>query len=201
MAERIGSVGGIARRWLGTYVLVCAALLVVGGVVGYLAGTFVTPEMLSDQAADSPFFPSEITFQSILVNNVVAVSVMLLGAVSLGTLTVFAMLFNGFLVGLVVQLALREATLLEVLLLIVPHGVIEIPAMLIVGAIGLRFGHRTYRYVRGREADLLTGREIKEAALLYGVALVLIVVAAWIEAEYTIQIAESITGTPLEPRQ
>lgn len=191
MEARTGAAARIADRWLRPYVLVGGMLLVVGAVVGFAAGTVVPADVLAGQAGDSGFLPSEITFTYILGNNLVAVTVMLLGAVSVGTLTVFALLLNGFVVGFVVEFALRETTALEVVLLIAPHGVLEIPAILLVAAIGLRFGHRTYRYVRGREERLLTGREIKEAGLIYLVAVGLIVVAAWIEANYTLAIAES----------
>lgn len=187
-----GAAAGIANRWLRPYVTVGAMLLLVGAVFGFAVGTVVPADVLAGEAGDSGFLPSEITFTYLLGNNLVAVTVMLLGAVSVGTLTVFALLLNGFVVGFVVELALREATALEIVLLIAPHGVLEIPAILLVAAIGLRFGHRTYRYVRGREDRLLTGTEIKEAGLVYLVAVALIVVAAWIEANYTLAIAESM---------
>jgi stage II sporulation protein M len=192
MDVRTGTAAGIADRWLHPYVAVGALLLVVGALVGFAVGTFVPADVLTGAAGDSGFLPAEITFTYILGNNLVAVTVMLLGAVSVGTLTVFALLLNGFVVGFVVELALREASALEVVLLIAPHGVLEIPAILLVAAIGLRFGHRTYRYLRGREKRLLTSREIKEAGVLYLAAVVLIVVAAWIEANYTLAIAESL---------
>lgn len=192
MDLRTGTAAGIADRWLRPYVATGALLLVFGAVAGFAVGTVVPADVLTGPAGDSGFLPSEITFTYLLGNNLVAVTVMLLGAVSVGTLTVFALLLNGFVVGFVVELALRETSALEVVLLIAPHGVLEIPAILLVAAIGLRFGHRTYRYVRGREERLLTSREIKEAGVIYLVAVALIVVAAWIEANYTLAIAESL---------
>lgn len=195
----VGSPRAIADRWLTTYLFAGLGLLVVGGVVGYGVATQLSTAFVLEQIASAGGIPDEITFWTLVVNNVIAVTVMLLGAVSVGTVTVFSLLLNGFLVGLVVQFALRETSLLEVFLLIAPHGVVEIPAMLIVAAIGLRFGHRTVRYLLDREEELFTGRELREAGLLYVLAIAMIVVAAYIEAEFTIQIAESIAGTSPEP--
>jgi len=154
----------------------------------------VPASFLQGEAGGSPFFPDEITFVTILVNNLVAITVALLGAVSIGLFSGFVLVLNGVIVGAVVQIALREVSALTVFMLIAPHGIIEIPAILLVAAIGFRFGHRTYRYVRGQSGELVTGRDIKEAAILYGVAVVMIVVAAWIEAEVTLELARQISG-------
>ena len=128
------------------------------------------------------------------MNNLIAITVALLGAVSIGLFSGFVLVLNGVVVGAVVQLALREVSALTVFLLIAPHGILEIPAILLVAAIGFRFGHRTYRYVRGRTDELVTRSDLREAGLIYAVAVVLIVVAAWIEAEVTLQIAQQIGG-------
>jgi stage II sporulation protein M len=184
----------VVHRWVRGYVPAAAALFSASIVAGFLLGTQVPPSFLSGEAGGSPFFPDEITFVSLLVNNLIAITVALLGAVSIGLFSGFVLVLNGVVVGAVVQIALREASALTVFLLIAPHGILEIPAILLVAAIGFRFGHRTYRYVRGRTDELFTRRDLKEAGLLYAVAVVLIVVAAWIEAELTLRIAERFGG-------
>jgi len=185
---------GIARRWVRGYVPAAAALFAGSIVVGFLFGSLVPTELLQGEAGGSPFLPDEITFVSILVNNLLAITVALLGAVSIGLFSGFVLVLNGVVVGAVVQIALREVSALTVFVLIAPHGIIEIPAILLVAAIGFRFGHRTYRYIRGRSEELVTGRDVREAAVLYAVAVVMIVVAAWIEAEVTLELAQRIGG-------
>jgi len=184
----------VASRWVRGYVPAAAVLFGASIAVGFLLGTQVPASFLQGEAGGSPFFPDEITFVTILVNNLVAITVALLGAVSIGLFSGFVLVLNGVIVGAVVQIALREVSALTVFMLIAPHGIIEIPAILLVAAIGFRFGHRTYRYVRGQSGELVTGRDIKEAAILYGVAVVMIVVAAWIEAEVTLELARQIGG-------
>jgi stage II sporulation protein M len=187
-------VRGITERWIRGYVPAAAALLAVSIALGYLLGTQVPAELLQGEAGGSPFFPGEITFQTIAINNLIAITVTLLGAVSIGLVSGFVLVLNGVVVGAVVQIALREVSGLTVFLLIAPHGIVEIPAILLVAAIGFRFGHRTYMYVRGRTDELVTGREIREAGIIYGVAVVMIAVAAWIEAEVTLRLAQQVAG-------
>ncbi|PSP93784.1 stage II sporulation protein M [Halobacteriales archaeon QS_4_62_28] len=182
----------IAGRWLRGYVPAATALFAVSIALGFLLGTQVPAELLRGDAGGSPFFPDEITFGTILVNNLIAITVTLLGVVSIGLFSGFVLVLNGIVVGAVAQIAMGEVSALTVFVLIAPHGIVEIPAILLVAAIGFRFGHRTYLYIRGRTDELVTGQEIREAAVLYAVAVVMIVVAAWIEAEVTLRLAEQI---------
>ena len=177
----------------GQYARTVARLLAASVVLGFLLGTQLPAEFFQS-AGGGAFFPGEITFTTILVNNLIAITVALLGAVSIGLFSGFVLLLNGVLIGAVVELALREASALTVFMLIAPHGIVELPAILIVAAVGFRFGHRTYRYIRGRSNELLTGRDIREAGLLYGAAVVMIAVAAWIEAEVTLELAQQVGG-------
>lgn len=194
MGNRVRAARGVAQRWLRGYVLAALLTLLAGVVIGYALGTLVPAEWLQRGTGSSAFVPDRITFWSLLTNNLIAITFITLGAASAGTLTAFALLFNGVLIGGVVQIALRDTDLLTVVALLAPHGIVEIPALLIASAIGYRFGHRTIRYLRGREADLVTRRELREAGLLYVVAVLMIVVAAWIEAEVTLSIAERVAG-------
>ncbi|PYZ02671.1 hypothetical protein C8039_03370 [Halogeometricum sp. wsp3] len=64
---------------------------------------------------------------------------MALGAISLGSMTVLSLVLNGLLIGVVVGIALSGLTRRRCRAYC-PHGFIEIPALLIVAAVGLRFG-------------------------------------------------------------
>ena len=193
----------IARRWLLLYVPVAALILGASTLAGLLLGNAVPVDSLptGGEAGSTPFLPSEITTVSIAVNNLTAVFVMLLGAVSIGIVTVLGLVLNGLLIGVVVGLAGQELSTTVILALLVPHGIIEIPALLIVAAIGLRFGRLTVRYIRGTESELVTERDLREAGWLVAVACLLIVVAAYIEANVTLALAErvadgSLSGLP-----
>ncbi|MFC6973864.1 hypothetical protein ACFQL1_02975 [Halomicroarcula sp. GCM10025709] len=81
------SLRGIARRWLALYVPVAALILGLSTLVGFLLGDAIPVDSLpaGSDAGSNPFLPSEITTVSIAVNNLTAMGVMLLGAVSLGS--------------------------------------------------------------------------------------------------------------------
>ncbi|MFC6973865.1 stage II sporulation protein M [Halomicroarcula sp. GCM10025709] len=84
------------------------------------------------------------------------------------------LVLNGLLIGVVVGLAGQELPSMVILALLLPHGIVEIPALLIVAAIGLRFGRLTVRYLRGTEDRLVTEQALREAGWLVGVACVLV---------------------------
>lgn len=201
MFDRPPSVSEVYHRWLALYVPVAALVLGVSTVVGFFLGSFVPVESLPapGETGSNPFFPAELTTYSIAVNNLVALGIMLLGAVSLGIATVFSLALNGLLIGAVVGIAVQQASPVAVFALIAPHGVIEIPALLIVAAIGLRFGRLTVRYLRGKETVLVTERDLREAGWLLVVAIVLILIAAYVEANVTIGVAERVAGRKLLP--
>lgn len=189
------------RRWLVLYVPIAALLLGVSTLVGFLLGSAVPVESFptAPDGGSNPFFPDELTTVSIAVNNLIAMVVLLLGAVSLGIVTVFGLVVNGLVIGVVVGIALQTVSPVVILALIVPHGILEIPALLTVSAIGLRFGRLTIRYLRGNEDELLTERDLREAGLLVLFATMLIIVAAYIEANVTLTLAERFADAPNVP--
>ncbi|MFC7249645.1 stage II sporulation protein M [Halomicroarcula sp. GCM10025324] len=199
MSDRLSSAAGIYQDWVALYVPVAAMLLGVSTAVGFALGSAVPVETLptATDGGANPFFPAELTTTSIALNNLTAMFVMLLGAVSLGIVSVFGLVLNGLLIGAVVGIALQEVPAVVILALLVPHGVLEIPALLLVAAVGLRFGRLTVRYLRGLEAELVTERLLREAGVLVAVATVLILVAAYIEANVTLQVAERVAGGPI----
>ena len=198
MSLRPPAVRGIYRRWLRLYVPLATLVLGASALVGFLLGSAVPVEALptpQNPGQNGIFTP--LTTVDIAVNNLVAMTVILLGAVSLGLVSLFGLVLNGLLIGVIVGIAVQELSPLVVLALLVPHGILEIPALLVAAAIGLRFARLTVRYIRGLEADLVTTRDLREAGWLVAVCAVLIVVAAFIEANLTIPFAEWVAGGDL----
>jgi stage II sporulation protein M len=198
MSLRPPAVRGIYRRWLRLYVPLATLVLGASALVGFLLGSAVPVEALPtpQNPGQNGIFPP-LTTVDIAVNNLVAMTVILLGAVSLGLVSLFGLVLNGLLIGVIVGIAVQELSPLVVLALLVPHGILEIPALLVAAAIGLRFARLTVRYIRGLEADLVTTRDLREAGWLVAVCAVLIVVAAYIEANLTIPFAEWVAGGDL----
>jgi len=197
MASRLARVRAVWRRWLRLYVPVAAFILAASTAVGFLLGSAVPVDALAapDGGSNGVFPP--LTTVDLAVNNLVAMAVLLLGAVSLGIVTILGLVLNGLVIGAVIGIALQQTTPLAVAVLILPHGVLEIPALLIAAAVGLRFARLTVRYIRGLEEELLTRRDLREAGWLVAVSALLIVVAAYIEANVTLELAERVAGVEL----
>lgn len=178
-------------RWFGIYFAFAAALFFAGAFLGYV----VADPAILDQLADvdgEPLFPEEITTWVIFLNNVLAIGVTALGIVTLGLAAVFSVVVNGFILGLVFGLALTVIPVTTALILVIPHGVIELTAFFLVAGITFRVNHRLARYVAGHDETVLTRQELFEMGVLFVVAVVLIAIAAWIEANVTLALTEVV---------
>lgn len=179
------------------YFLLSAVLFVAGGVLGGVLVQFVELSSIlgvagfGGGAGGGGEFP-EITTAFLVLNNTVALFVLVLSGATLGLLTVAILLFNGALVGAVVTVTAETSGLLVPVVGILPHGVLEIPALLFAASVAFRFSHQVVLAALGRREDVMTGAEAREAAVLTGLAFVLIPVAAYIEANVTTALLESV---------
>jgi len=83
---------------------------------------------------DVSIFESDGSFQSILKNNVFVISALLSGALTFGASTFLRLSWNGIILGVAVAEAYNQGKLLALFLYTLPHGVLEIPAIIIAGA-------------------------------------------------------------------
>ena len=124
-------------------------------------------------------------FVNIAANNWLVAAGGVYSGLAFGVPAAVGAAFNGAIVG-----ALAGAFDLRALLaLVVPHGVIEIPVLLVTWGLGLHLAGVGWRAVRGEtDAATVAGR-LREAAHVLGGAAVLLVVAALVEAFLTPEIA------------
>jgi len=183
------------RRWFGRYFLAALLVFALGGVLGAVAMAVTDLSGLQDVAEGlEPMFPDQITFGFVAVNNLRVLAILTLGFVSFGTLSGAVLLFNGFIIGLVVAGAAADGALLEAVALIAPHGWLELGAFFLVAGTTFRVTHRLVNYLRGIDDSVITRQELFEIAVLFLVAAVAIVVAAWIEVYLTEAISEAVLG-------
>ncbi len=96
-----------------------------------------------------------------------------------GVPTVIAVAFNGLVLG---GLTATEADPSALLTFVAPHGVVEVPALLIASALGLYLGLKAWGFVRGElGVDELADEVERAYAVLLGLV-VLFVVAGFVEA-------------------
>jgi uncharacterized membrane protein SpoIIM required for sporulation len=111
------------------------------------------------------------------------------GAITLGTTTLVNLFSNGFILGSAVKTVANQLELTETLSLILPHGIFEIPALIIAGAAGFKIPYELLRFVLGKKDEIITEEDAKEFFKLVGVSIALIFIAAVIEAEITLKLA------------
>lgn len=181
------------RRWFGRYFLAALLVFAIGGILGTVAMSVTDLSGLQDVSEGlSPMFPDEITFGFIALNNLRVLAILTLGFVSFGAISGAVLLFNGFIIGLVVAGAAADGGLIEPVALILPHGWLELGAFFLVAGTTFRVTHRLVNYLRGVDEGVITRQELFEIAVLFLVAAVAIVLAAWIEVYLTEPIAEAV---------
>lgn len=118
-----------------------------------------------------------------LHNGLIAV-VMLAGAATLGLLTIGIVVYNGLAIGAASLLAVVQLGPTGGFALLAPHGVLELPAILLAGSVGTGL---PWRLAEGeRRQELVRGLRLAT------VVLAALLAAAWIEANVTGTIAETV---------
>lgn len=164
------------------YVAVATATFALFSVVGYHA---VGPTVVGDATLATEgggVVGGRGALDYVLNNGLVAGG--LIGGFGLVSLGILA--FNGVTLGVAVYVGLAEGLApATVVALIAPHGVVEIPALVLAGAVGCFLAHRVTWWALGRREEIVSATE--ELRFYAAVALVYagIVVAAVIESAVT----------------
>ncbi len=78
----------------------------------------------------------------IFVNNAVKSLVAMLGGFFFGLLPILFVSSNGFILGTMIKLRIEDWGIFGILLAIVPHGIIEVPSVLLACSYGVWLGYR-----------------------------------------------------------
>ncbi len=95
---------------------------------------------IGDLVDDLDSMSSPLVFVIILLNNITAVTVSFFLSPLLCIVPVLSLTLNGLIIGMVGALVVEQQSLIFLLAGILPHGILEIPALLIALAAGLNFG-------------------------------------------------------------
>ncbi|MBZ6494923.1 stage II sporulation protein M [Natrinema longum] len=189
------------RRYVG-FAAGLFAFGIVIGVVLMLAG-YNLLEIIQELVGE-PLFP-DIGGQSrlelaqfLLVNNTRAFLLSILGVVTLGLLTVWAMVFNGVIVGNIGAFITRDVGLDYILVGLLPHGIFELPALFIAAGVGFRLLYRFGQRIRGSRNAVFTKPYLYRTGILVLVGWLLLVVAAFVEAFVTPALLETLFAERLE---
>ncbi|AGK62163.1 hypothetical protein Asulf_02210 [Archaeoglobus sulfaticallidus PM70-1] len=81
----------------------------------------------------------------------------------MGSSTMINLSFNGILLGALLKKSITNSISLQnFLLLVIPHGIFEIPAIIIAGAAGFKIPYEIVRYLVGKKETILTKEDTKE---------------------------------------
>ncbi|ELZ30841.1 hypothetical protein C474_10281 [Halogeometricum pallidum JCM 14848] len=198
IGDRLRDAYGGGLRALGAFVRdhplanVASAVCFAGGLAGGWAATSpyaVEVPIEGEISAVFGAFPLA-TFVNLAVNNWLVAADAAYSGVAFGVPSVTSLAFNGLIVGALG--GVFDSQLFVAL--VVPHGVIEVPALVLGGGIGLWLGGVGLRVARGRTgADGLAAAIRHAYRVLLGLV-PLFVVAAFVEAFLTPQIASIIVG-------
>lgn len=167
-----------------------AGLFVVASIAGAVAPSWVRLGLTDAfRMATEPYTTQSGggVFLFILANNLIATSLTMLLGVVFGILPIFAVGFNGFLLGALGREGIRVVGYAQTAIHILPHGVFEIPALLLAAAYGLWIGMASLQRVRGRgglEIRYQLGYAIRRYA---AVVVPLLVIAAAIETALAVR--------------
>ncbi len=167
-----------------TYLLVLATIFTAGVLTGLVAPVQVGKELteafqaLAEQYID---LTGGTLFLFILLNNVLASLMLVMSGLLLGVLPILSVGFNGFVLGLFCRLTSGAQGYGRAALGVLPHGIFEIPALLVAASYGVWLGMAVLRRVRRKETAPL-GSMINHALQRYfAVVFPLLVVAAVVE--------------------
>lgn len=181
------------------FLWIAAFLLFGSSVLGYVFHNEVKPlvdealKQLASIAESLQNDPSYLnTFLTIFLNNLRATFVMLISGFLFGIFPIFSLLLNGFMLGFVLQEAATQYDVHPFTLFvsqILPHGVLEFPAIIIAAGLGLKYGWLIFRgmgSVFSESIRVNVGKQFREVfrqtPIVFLGIVILLVFAAAIEA-------------------
>jgi len=175
---------------VGTIILFIASLAVAitatqtNPSIGEGFVTLFKDAILGEINGDTP----AILALKVFLNNLQACLLLFLGGASLGVLTAFVLAANGLVIGAIIEVVREQKGLVFVLAAIAPHGIFEVPAFIIAGALGFLLARELWRDLQGRE-DAGVGA-VRLGRYFLTIVVPLIAVAAIIEAFITPEIIQ-----------
>jgi stage II sporulation protein M len=171
------------------FLLGCGAgLIIVHQIPGLARGFMENLAAFVQTFSGMP--PWQLALAIFLNNSVKTLAAILLGAV-LGIVPAVFLLANGVALGVALTLSIESRGLAASLASIVPHGVVELPAVFLGTSIGLLLGTRAIERLRGRSETALGAEILLGLRYFCTVILPLLLLAALVEVYFTAALASS----------
>lgn len=138
------------------YYFIIILLLVAALLIGYFSA-LGNLQNARQSVVSNPLFsflnslPPWLLLIFIFLNNVIKSFLVILLGFFFGLVPIYFIYINGVGIGEVIAIAQTQTKWDVILAALLPHGIFEIPAIIIASSAGLHLGHRFYRYLRYRE--------------------------------------------------
>jgi stage II sporulation protein M len=179
------------QRKLKPYLVTSVALFVTGAVLGALATSFAPhiAQYFNQNVAEFVglfrALPKLALAAAIFLNNTIKALLVIVGGLALGIFPVIFLLANGAALGFVLAASMHSRGVLNALLAIVPHGIFELPAIILATSMGLLLGRSAIKKLF-RSGETSIGREFALALKFFArIVVPLLVIAALVEAFLT----------------
>lgn len=127
----------------------------------------------------------------LFLNNLEACVILFIGGTLLGIIPVLILLLNGLIIGGILEVVRKDAGDLAVLASIIPHGIFEIPAVIISGALGLMLGNAVMSDLSGNGSA--SDEAFRLGSIFVRYIIPFVAIAACIEAFITPAVLELLT--------
>jgi stage II sporulation protein M len=193
-----GFFGGLYKR-NETFLMLSTAIVLISILLGYALASFLSPILASifgDFKRRVVQGQIQLTTISIFANNLKVALFIYVGGLLFGSVTVIYLIINGLFIGY----AGTQFPLGDYIIYTIPHGILELIGIIISGAAGFRLASCVYHIFQGltnMRSDIsrtnqfkyileLNSDEFWESLKLLVIAVVFLIVAAFIEANLSI---------------
>ncbi len=201
-----GLISGLYNR-NETFFILSAMIFIASLFIGYAFAGMLEPimgKMLGDFKRRLVQGDLQLTTFSLFANNLKVVLLLYGGGLIFGLVTAFYLVSNGVFIGYTAA----QFQLGDFIIYTLPHGIFEILGIIIAGAAGFKLGSIVLNILKGLlklQSDFSMSNQIKylleanwddlkDTLILMGIAIVLIMIAAIIEANFTITWANYMKG-------
>lgn len=175
------------RKWL----FISTALFIIGLLLGLIiptegAGLFLEEASALDEMAGiiAPL-PQIVVFIFILLKNISVIVLSFVLSPILCIFPVITLVINGGVIGLVSVIFIEEESLLFLLTGLLPHGIFELPALIMGEAVALSFGIAVIRGIFGKDKQDIIKSNLKGNLKYLAISAGLFLAAAIIETFIT----------------
>jgi len=168
--NKIGEIMDFSRSLYGYFILV-SLLFILSIMAGYLYASHFVGDAVSFLEDATQIFewittldPISIMF-IVFANNAVKSLLALIFGLGFGLIPLLFVASNGFIIGILINVSAAARGLLFIGAAILPHGIIEVPMILLSAAIGLRLGHEVVSLLKGDKVDI--AYEFKRSVRFY----------------------------------